>query len=165
MTSEIAAMQQSDPITALVYNGSIRRVEVEGKTYYSLVDFVGVFADSEQDARQYWNDIKKAMVKQDGFEVSENIRRFKLLAKDGKLRATDCGEIVTIRRVLMSIHSEKAEPLRMWIAGRKHDALLNYDHRNVIEGRAWAADTIHLEMSTLELPEPESAYAEMGYRR
>lgn len=152
-----------DPIVQLVYNNAIRRTTVNGTNYYSLVDFVGYFSDTKQSHRQYWNDVKQSMIVRYGFQASDQIRQLRLPAKDGKMRLTDCGDIVTIKRVVMSIPSAKAEPLRMWIAGRKEDAYLNYDHQNVIEGKAWAADVIRKDNQDLDPPDQLSAWEEMGY--
>jgi hypothetical protein len=154
--------KDGDAIVFLVHNDAIRKAIEGGKVFYSLVDFVGYFAESNQTPRQYWNDVKAAMVKRYGFQASENIRQFKLLAQDGKKRKTDCGDIITIRRVIMSIPSHRAEPLRMWLAG-KSDALLAYREQNVLEGAEWAADTTHADMAELEPPEHTSAFEDMGY--
>lgn len=151
-----------DPIVFLVHNPLIRKVIVGGKLYYSLIDFVGYFAESKQSPRQYWNDVKQSMVNRYGFEASENIRQLRLPAQDGKMRLTDTGDIITIRRVIMSIPSAKAEPLRMWMAG-KNDALLAYRENNVAHGSEWAADTIHKNNKDSDPPDHLSAFEEMGY--
>lgn len=159
---DLSLMGSADPIVALVYNDAIRRAEIDGTNYYSLVDFASYFSDSTDDPRRYWFNVKRSMIKE-GFEPSSEIRQIKLRAPDGKMRLTDCGDIVTIRRVIMSLPSEKAEPLRMWIAGRKETAYLNYDHQNVIEGKAWAADSVREETKDLEPAEPDSPWQELGY--
>ena len=43
-------------------------------------------------------------------------RKFKLEAKDGKLRLTDCANKEGLLRVIQSIPSKKAEPFKLWLA-------------------------------------------------
>lgn len=151
-----------DAIVFLVHNSAIRYAVENGKRYYSLVDFVSFFSDTEDDPAKYWFNVKRSMINRYGFEVSSNIRKFKFPAPDGKMRATDCGDIVTIRRVIMSIPSIKAEPLRMWLAG-KDDALLQYREQNVLNGLEWAADTIQGEIGNEPSADSDSAWREIGY--
>ena len=49
-------------------------------------------------------------------ELSTNCRRLKLLAKDGKIRETDCGNRETIFRIIQSVPSPNAEPFKLWFA-------------------------------------------------
>ena len=46
----------------------------------------------------------------------ENIVRLKLLASDGKYRETDTLDTKGIFRLIESIPSPKAEPMKMWLA-------------------------------------------------
>ncbi len=111
-------LQQSEPR----FNDAIRRVDHEGEIYYSLVDLMREFADSEQEARKYWNDTKTRL-KKEGFELSEIVGHLKLTAPDGKLRATDTATAQTCMRVLMSLpplsNPEKQaqlEAVKQWMA-------------------------------------------------
>lgn len=106
MTPAIALLQQ--------FESGIRRIVVNGTTYYSLVDMCAQFSDAAQ-ARAYWRDTKKRLARE-GFEVGENISQFKLPAPDGKYRATDCATAETCLRIIQSIPSPRAEPLRRWFA-------------------------------------------------
>lgn len=156
-----------DAIVSLVLNENIRAVVAGSTRYYSLIDFVGQFADTKQNPRQYWNDVKKAMIDRYGFEASDSIRQLKLLAKDGKMRLTDCGDIVTIRRVIMSIPSAKAEPLRMWLAG-KQDAETAYRAMLALQGVSLSGDEIHNRLISEGYVYPEddsSAWEDLGYTR
>jgi hypothetical protein len=97
------------------FSQRIRRVEHEGETYYSLVDIVEEFVDTTA-VRQYWRDTKKRL-KRDGFDVSENILHIPLLDKTGKRQQkTDCATAETCLRIVQSIPSPKAEPVRQWLA-------------------------------------------------
>lgn len=98
----------------LMFDDAIRRVIHEGIEYFSLVDLMAVFSDTVA-AGQYWRDTKKRL-KSDGFQVQDSILSLKLLAIDGKQRATDCADGLTCLRIIQSIPSPKAERVRQWFA-------------------------------------------------
>jgi hypothetical protein len=52
----------------------------------------------------------------EGSEVSEKIGQLKLISPDGKQRETDVANIGTLLRLIQSIPSPKAEPLKLWLA-------------------------------------------------
>jgi len=58
------------------------------KWWFSVVDIVGVLSQSA-DPRNYWYVLKNRL-KKAGSEVLTNCKGFKLMAPDGKRRATDC---------------------------------------------------------------------------
>lgn len=92
----------------------IRRESRNGVTFYSMVDICASITGTEH-ARQYWADTKKRL-KSDGFQLSEKILQLKLTAPDGKKRATDVADVETCMRIVQSIPSPKAEPIRQWLA-------------------------------------------------
>lgn len=106
MTTPRALIQQ--------FEHGIRRVTVDGTTWYSLVDVCAQFSDTIR-ARKFWTDTKKRL-ERDGFQVSDEIGQFKLPAPDGKSRSTDCATAETCLRIVQSIPSPKAEPVRRWFA-------------------------------------------------
>ena len=65
--------------------------------------------------KTYWAKLKTKELKDNGqtFPFTE---RLKLLATDGKQRLTDCANIEGILRIVMSVSSPKAEPLKLWLA-------------------------------------------------
>ena len=87
------------------------------KWYFSIVDVVGVLADSKdyQTARKYWNKLKQRL-KEEGFEPVTNCHQLKLKAEDGKLRLTDVADTEQIFRIIQSVPSPKAEPIKQWMA-------------------------------------------------
>lgn len=104
------------------FDPSIRRVTVDGVEYFSCVDIMACFTDTS-NARRMWSDTKKRLA-QDGFDVYESIVQLKLTSKkDGKAYATDCADGQTIVRIIQSIPSPKAEPLRQWLAELGYAAL------------------------------------------
>jgi hypothetical protein len=88
--------------------------EKEQKWFFSVIDVVGALTDSP-DPKDYWYRIKKRE-KISGVELSTICRQLKLEAPDGKLRATDCANTEGLLRIIQSIPSPKAEPLKLWLA-------------------------------------------------
>jgi len=84
------------------------------KWYFSIVDIIEVLTESERP-RKYWDDLKRKLLVE-GSEVSEKIGQLKLLAPDGKMRQTDVADTETIFRLIQSIPSPKAEPIKLWLA-------------------------------------------------
>jgi DNA-damage-inducible protein D len=94
----------------------IRRQWHEGRWYFSVVDVVGLLTDSATP-RQYWYDMK-ARIQDEGFrELSAKCLQLKMRSLDGKMRATDAADVETLLRIIQSIPSPKAEPVKQWLAG------------------------------------------------
>lgn len=103
-------------INKLFNNETIRTIwdKDEEKYYISIIDIVGVISGSNRP-RKYWSDLKKNLIK-DGFEVSEKIGQLKLKSQDGKYRMTDVCDIEGMFRIIESIPSKNAEPIKQWLA-------------------------------------------------
>jgi hypothetical protein len=102
-------------MSIIVFNNKkIRRKEVNGEWFYSVVDIVAILTESTEP-RRYWSDLK-IKLNGEGFEMYDFIVQLKLLAEDGKLRETDCVNKETIFRIIQSIPSKKAEPFKLWLA-------------------------------------------------
>ena len=103
-------------INKLFNNETIRTIwdKDEEKYYISIVDIVGVISGSNRP-RKYWSDLKKNLIKE-GFEVSEKIGQLKLKSQDGKYRMTDVCDIEGMFRIIESIPSKNAEPIKQWLA-------------------------------------------------
>ncbi len=87
----------------------------EEKFYISVVDVIEVLTDSTEP-RKYWNWLKNKLLKEEHFETSSITRQLKLMAKDGKNRMTDVVDIEWMFRLIESIPSKKAEPIKLWLA-------------------------------------------------
>ena len=87
----------------------------EEKFYISVVDIIEVLTDSTEP-RKYWNWLKNKLLKEEHFETSSITRQLKLIAKDGKHRMTDVVDIEGMFRLIESIPSKKAEPIKLWLA-------------------------------------------------
>lgn len=89
--------------------------EAEEEWYFSIVDVVGVLAESS-DGRKYWNKLKQRL-KAEGSELVTNCHQLKLRSpKDGKRYATDVANTEQLLRIIQSIPSKKAEPFKLWLA-------------------------------------------------
>ena len=86
----------------------------EEKYYISVVDIVSVLSESK-DGRKYWNKLKQRL-KEEGNETVTNCHQLKLKAQDGKYRMTDVCDIEGMFRIIESIPSKNAEPIKMWLA-------------------------------------------------
>jgi len=88
----------------------------EEKYYISVVDIVSVLMDNDyEEARNNWKVIKFRL-KKEGNETVTNCNQLKLMAQDGKRRLTDVVDIEGMFRIIESIPSKKAEPIKIWLA-------------------------------------------------
>ena len=110
MENQIVALTKS------FENEKIRTIwnKDEEKYYISVVDIVSVLTESS-DGRKYWNKLKQRL-KEEGNETVTNCLQLKLKANDGKMRLTDVVDIEGMFRVIESIPSKKAEPIKQWLA-------------------------------------------------
>lgn len=98
---------------------AIRRVydETTETWWFSVVDIVQVLTQQPdyQTARKYWNKLKERLGKE-GSESVTNCHRLKLPAADGKNYLTDVATTETLLRLVQSVPSPKAEPIKLWLA-------------------------------------------------
>jgi DNA-damage-inducible protein D len=97
---------------------SIRRVfdEDTESWWFSVIDVVQVLTESKS-AKRYWSDLKRKLAQEAGSgQPYEEIVRLKLTSTDGKQRDTDCAKAATLLRIVQSIPSPKAEPIKLWLA-------------------------------------------------
>ena len=103
-------------INKIFNNETIRTVwnKDEEKYYISIVDIVDILSVSK-DSRKYWNKLKQRL-KEEGNETVTNCHQLKLKAQDGKYRMTDVCDIEGMFRIIESIPSKRAEPIKQWLA-------------------------------------------------
>lgn len=103
-------------VNKLFNNETIRTVwDNEKETYYiSVVDIIRVLTDST-NPQTYWRVLKKRL-KDEGNETVTNCNALKLKSKDGKYRLTDVVDIEGMFRIIESIPSKNAEPIKGWLA-------------------------------------------------
>jgi len=68
-----------------------------------------------QTARKYWNKLKERL-KTEGSQLVTNCHQLKMTAEDGKMRLTDVANPKTLLRLIQSVPSPKAEPIKLWLA-------------------------------------------------
>ncbi len=97
----------------------IRRIydKENEKWYFSVIDIIAALVEQPdyQTARKYWNKLKERLNKE-GSELVTNCHRMKMLAQDDKMRETDTADVETILRLVQSVPSKKAEPIKLWLA-------------------------------------------------
>ena len=103
-------------INKIFNNKTIRTVwnKDEEKYFVSVVDVAGAISESK-DGRKYWNKLKQRL-KEEGNETVTNCHQLKLKAQDGKYRMTDVVDIEEMFRIIESIPSKNAEPIKQWLA-------------------------------------------------
>lgn len=97
----------------------IRRVYDE-KTetwWFSVVDIIQVLTQQTdyRAARNYWKVLKHRLAKE-GSQLVTNCNQLKLPAADGKNYLTDVANAETLLRLVQSVPSPKAEPIKLWLA-------------------------------------------------
>ena len=104
-------------INKLFNNETIRTVwDKEHEKYYvSIVDVVKAITKSSR-YRKYWSDLKKKLLEEGHDELSEKIGQLKLKSSDGKYYNTDVCDIEEMFRIIESIPSKNAEPIKQWLA-------------------------------------------------
>lgn len=110
-------MSQISP--AIFEENEIRRI-YDDKTetwFFSVVDIVQVLTQQPdyQTARKYWNKLKSRLANEGNQSVT-NCHRLKLPAADGKKYLTDVANAETLLRLVQSVPSPKAEPIKLWLA-------------------------------------------------
>lgn len=88
----------------------------EEKYYISVIDIITALMENDyQDSRNYWK-VLKYRLKKEGNETVTNCNQLKLKAQDGKYRMTDVVDIEGMFRIIESIPSKNAEPIKLWLA-------------------------------------------------
>lgn len=104
---------------ALFETQQIRRVyDEQGEVWwFSVIDIIQVLTQQadHQAARKYWNKLKERLSKE-GSQLVTDCHQLKMTATDGKQRLTDAATAQTLLRLVQSVPSPKAEPIKRWLA-------------------------------------------------
>jgi len=109
-------MPQKNNSIALFHEKKVRR-HWDGKKelwYFSIVDVIEILTNSINPPA-YWRKLKERL-KKEGNETVTNCHGLKMKAQDGKMRMTDVADTKQLLRLIQSIPSKKAEPLKLWLA-------------------------------------------------
>ena len=99
-----------------VEHNSIRKEWHDGKWYYSAIDTVSFLLDLDGKAAKNYYHVLKGRLEKEGNETLKNCQSLKMIAIDGKKRTTDVLDTGEVLRLIQSIPSPKAEPLKLWLA-------------------------------------------------
>ncbi len=104
---------------AVFENYKIRRIfdEASETWFFSVVDVIAALIQQAdyQTARKYWNKLRERL-KKEGSESVTKCHRLKLVAADGKNYLTDVASAETLLRIIQSVPSPRAEPIKQWLA-------------------------------------------------
>ena len=114
-------MTKQDNAIQMCEEQKIRTIwdEEQEEWYFSVVDVVGVLTEQTtlRGASTYWAVLKKRLKNEGADQLLTNCKQLKLQSpKDGKRYKTDVANIEQLFRIIQSIPSPKAEPLKMWLA-------------------------------------------------
>lgn len=95
-----------------------RHYDEETETWvFSVIDIIQALTQqsNHQLARNYWKVLKNRL-KKEGSQTVTKCNRLKMIAEDGKSRLTDVANAETLLRLIQSVPSPKAEPIKLWLA-------------------------------------------------
>jgi len=107
-----------ETISNLFENTTIRSIwDAEKEEYYfSVIDVIGALTDNDyQKSRNYWKWLKNKL-NNEGSELVSFTNQLKMKSADGKYYNTDTLDTKGIFRLIESVPSPKAEPMKMWLA-------------------------------------------------
>lgn len=140
---------KNTPVIFEDYN--IRRVydEEAGVWLFSVVDIIRALTQQAdfQTARKYWNKLKERLNKE-GSQLVTNCHQLKMVADDGKLRLTDVANPETILRLIQSVPSPKAEPIKLWLAKVGYERMQDNKKAGKIGGNIAKKARLELEEKT-----------------
>jgi DNA-damage-inducible protein D len=110
---------------AIFENKPIRRVEHAGEMYFSVTDIIAVLTDSPKPTA-YWNKVQKVILKES--EVYPFWIKLRFKGLDGKNYPSDAANTEGVFRILMSVPSPKAEPLKQWLASLGKQAIVEAEN-------------------------------------
>jgi len=102
--------------------------------FFSIVDVVGVLTDSP-DPSAYWRKLKQRL-QAEGNQTVTNCHGLKMTAADGKSRLTDVADTEQLLRLVQSIPSPKAEPVKQWLARVGYERIEETDDPELALDRA-----------------------------
>ena len=124
--------------------------------YFSIIDVIEVLTETNNPSR-YWQDLKRKSSKTDG-QLYDFIVKLKFMASDGKMRPTECANTQGILRIIMSVPSPKAEPLKLWMAQVGSEFIQEIENpelgfermKEIYKAKGYPDDWIERRMQTIE---------------
>lgn len=116
LTEHEAALREGKIATSDHEGHVLRRIWHEGEWWHSVNDVMGALTESA-NPQAYWAQLKKRLSEVEGAsQLLTNCQKLKLPAADGKRRGTDCATAETMLRIIQSVPSPKAEPIKQFLA-------------------------------------------------
>jgi DNA-damage-inducible protein D len=114
----------------------IRKVFHDGEWFWSVIDVIEALTESSNPSR-YWSDLKRQMIGKQGFSQSYGkIVRLKMPSSDGKNYETEAADTETLFRIIQSVPSPRAEPLKRWLARVGYERIQEIQNPEVAIKRA-----------------------------
>ena len=87
------------------------------KWFFAIVDVIAILTDHSEHkkAQSYWTTLKSRL-KQEGNKSVTKCDKLKMQSADGKYYKTDAADVETLLRLIQSVPSPKAEPVKLWLA-------------------------------------------------
>lgn len=107
------------PDKNLLEGKRIRHIYDEEKEiyYFSVVDVIAILIEKDyQGARTYWKKLAQRLREEGSGQTVTNCHQLKMKADDGKMRLTYVADTETMLRIVQSVPSKKAEPIKQWLA-------------------------------------------------
>ena len=144
-------MDEQNKLT-LFEGRQIRKIWHEEQWYFSIVDVIEVLTDSPIP-RNYWNILKKREPQLHTFCM-----QLKLKSKDGKNYKTDCANTEGVLRIVMSVPSPRAEPLKQWMAQVSTERIEETENpevgferlREIYKAKGYSEEWIERRMQSIE---------------
>ena len=95
-----------------------RHYDAQNETWwFSVVDIIRVLTQQPdyKAAQNYWKVLKHRL-KKEGSQLVTNCNQLKMTAADGKSYLTEVATAETLLRLVQSVPSPKAEPIKLWLA-------------------------------------------------
>ena len=130
----------------------IRKIWHDEEWYFSVIDAIEILTDSPIP-RNYWTILKKREP-----QLHTICMQLKLTATDGKQRLTDCANTEGLLRIVMSVPSPKAEPLKLWLAQvgaeriqeTENPELLSERQAEIYRAKGYSEEWIQRRIQTIE---------------
>jgi DNA-damage-inducible protein D len=107
----------------------IRHLEFEGEMWFSVIDIIEALTNSANPS-VYWSAVKKRESESFTF-----CKRFNFARANGKNYPTDCANTEGVFRIIMSVPSPKAEPLKLWLASLGKQAIEEAENPELLTER------------------------------
>jgi DNA-damage-inducible protein D len=133
----------------------IRKLWHDEQWYFSAVDVIQILTESPKPTA-YWNKVQKALTEES--QLYPFWIKLKLTGLDGRKRASDCATTEGVFRIIMSVPSPKAEPLKLWLAEQgkrtideaENPELLTERQAELYKAKGYSDEWIKRRMQTIE---------------